>query len=47
MSRTQQWLERWDAALVGNYGTPPVVLASGHRSSRVLTRHHPPKWNYR
>jgi acetylornithine aminotransferase len=25
----QQWQNRWDAALMGNYGTPPVVLASG------------------
>jgi acetylornithine aminotransferase len=25
----QQWQDRWDAALMGNYGTPPVVLASG------------------
>ena len=26
---TQAWLDRWDAALMDNYGTPPVVLASG------------------
>ena len=26
---TQQWQQRWDAALMGNYGTPPVVLARG------------------
>ena len=26
---TQDWLARWDAALMGNYGTPPVVLARG------------------
>ena len=24
-----QWQQRWDAALMGNYGTPPVVLARG------------------
>jgi acetylornithine/N-succinyldiaminopimelate aminotransferase len=29
MTATQQWRDRWDAALMGNYGTPPVVLASG------------------
>jgi len=29
MSATQQWQQRWDAALMGNYGTPPVVLARG------------------
>jgi acetylornithine/N-succinyldiaminopimelate aminotransferase len=23
------WQQRWDAALMGNYGTPPVVLARG------------------
>jgi acetylornithine aminotransferase len=28
-STNQHWLDRWDAALMGNYGTPPVVLASG------------------
>ena len=26
---SQDWLARWDAALMGNYGTPPVVLARG------------------
>lgn len=26
---TRQWQERWDAALMGNYGTPSVVLARG------------------
>jgi acetylornithine/N-succinyldiaminopimelate aminotransferase len=26
---TQAWQSRWDAALMGNYGTPPVVLARG------------------
>jgi len=26
---TAQWQERWDAALMGNYGTPAVVLARG------------------
>ena len=25
----QQWQDRWDGALMGNYGTPPVVLARG------------------
>ncbi len=29
MSSTQQWQDRWDDALMANYGTPPVVLASG------------------
>jgi len=29
VSGTQQWQQRWDAALMGNYGTPPVVLARG------------------
>jgi acetylornithine aminotransferase len=29
MSLTAQWQGRWDAALMGNYGTPPVVLARG------------------
>ena len=29
MTRTEQWQRRWDAALMGNYGTPPLVLASG------------------
>ena len=29
MMHTQQWQARWDAALMGNYGTPPVVLARG------------------
>ena len=28
-ARTSQWQARWDAALMGNYGTPPVVLARG------------------
>ncbi|MDQ3611159.1 MAG: aminotransferase class III-fold pyridoxal phosphate-dependent enzyme, partial [Actinomycetota bacterium] len=28
-SNTEQWQSRWDAALMGNYGTPPLVLASG------------------
>ena len=28
-TRTQQWQARWNAALMGNYGTPPVVLARG------------------
>ena len=28
MSSTH-WQDRWDAALMGNYGTPPVVLARG------------------
>jgi acetylornithine/N-succinyldiaminopimelate aminotransferase len=26
---TAQWQARWDAALMGNYGTPPVVLVRG------------------
>src|SRR3954451_6726136 len=26
---TQAWQQRWDAALMCNYGTPPVVLARG------------------
>lgn len=26
---TAQWQARWDQALMGNYGTPPVVLARG------------------
>jgi acetylornithine/N-succinyldiaminopimelate aminotransferase len=26
---TAQWRARWDDALMGNYGTPPVVLARG------------------
>jgi acetylornithine/N-succinyldiaminopimelate aminotransferase len=26
---SQTWRDRWDAALIGNYGTPPVVLARG------------------
>ena len=29
MSTTQAWLDRWDDAMVPNYGTPPVVLARG------------------
>ena len=29
MTTTQQWLDRWDHALMANYGTPPVVLARG------------------
>ncbi|MCW2615297.1 MAG: argD [Frankiales bacterium] len=29
MTQTETWLARWDAALMGNYGTPPVVLARG------------------
>jgi len=29
MTLTEQWQGRWDAALMGNYGTPPVVLARG------------------
>ena len=28
-SGTAQWQGRWDDALMGNYGTPPVVLARG------------------
>ena len=26
---TQQWQDRWDAALMGNYGTPSIVLTRG------------------
>jgi acetylornithine/N-succinyldiaminopimelate aminotransferase len=26
---TAAWQARWDAALMGNYGTPPVVLVRG------------------
>lgn len=29
MTATSRWQQRWDAALMGNYGTPPVVLARG------------------
>ncbi len=29
MTATKDWQSRWDAALMGNYGTPPVVLARG------------------
>ena len=29
MSRTAHWQSRWDAALMGNYGTPAVVLERG------------------
>ena len=29
MTATQDWLARWDGALMANYGTPPVVLARG------------------
>ena len=29
MTGTTEWQTRWDAALMGNYGTPPVVLARG------------------
>ncbi|MFP5218582.1 MAG: acetylornithine transaminase [Actinomycetes bacterium] len=29
MSRTAQWQARWDAALMANYGTPPVALVRG------------------
>lgn len=29
MSATTQWQARWDAALMGNYGTPALVLARG------------------
>ena len=29
MTVTQQWQDRWDDALMGNYGTPSVVLARG------------------
>ena len=29
MTRTAELQARWDAALMGNYGTPPLVLARG------------------
>ena len=29
MTATKDWQARWDAALMANYGTPPVVLARG------------------
>jgi acetylornithine aminotransferase len=29
MSKTHDWQGRWDAALMGNYGTPQVVLSRG------------------
>ena len=29
MTGTEHWQARWDDALMGNYGTPPVVLARG------------------
>jgi acetylornithine aminotransferase len=29
MTLTEQWQRRWDGALMGNYGTPRVVLESG------------------
>jgi len=29
MSTTQDWQTRWDASLMGNYGTPSLVLARG------------------
>ncbi len=29
LTATQKWQVRWDKALMGNYGTPPVVLARG------------------
>ncbi len=29
MTRTQDWQDRWDAALMSNYGTPQVVLVRG------------------
>ena len=35
MSATQQWQSRWGATMMSNYGTPPVVLASG--SGAVVT----------
>ncbi len=34
-TKTTAWQVRWDAALMANYGTPPVVLASG--SGAVVT----------
>ena len=29
MSASAQWQARWDAALMANYGTPPVALVRG------------------
>jgi acetylornithine/N-succinyldiaminopimelate aminotransferase len=29
MTATGQWQDRWDAAVMGNYGTPPIVLVRG------------------
>ena len=29
MTATQDWQTRWDAALMGNYGTPSVALTRG------------------
>ena len=33
MTRTRDWQDRWDAALMANYGTPAVVLARGEGAS--------------
>ena len=30
MSVLEQWQERWNRSMLGNYGTPPVMLVSGH-----------------
>ncbi len=30
---TRGWQDRWDAALMGNYGTPPVVIVRGDGAS--------------
>ena len=35
MTATEQWQQRWDAAMMPNYGTPPVVLDHGHGSTVV------------
>ena len=31
MSHTTDWQSRWDAAMMPNYGTPPVVLDHGSK----------------
>jgi acetylornithine aminotransferase len=33
MSGNQSWQQRWDAALVGNYGTPQIALVRGEGAS--------------
>ncbi len=29
MSTTAEWRARWDAAMIGNYGTPPIAIVRG------------------